>query len=230
MISQQELIAALRALLVPAAEGKPEVYERNYSLSAGVVHREKFPNATGLAVTSASSDVTLTVNGQTLTLSDGEAYDLPFDRIEISTAIDSTVQIKIGINGAPLNYNQNKANLTGSVLVSAISAAVAIDDSTPLKVHEQGGDNFVGIADPSVGIATSAQIVPARATKREVVLVNPASNPATAIFRIGGVGTVGAAQGIPLPAGASTTIATKAAIWAYNPDSSARSLTAVEIY
>lgn len=81
-------------------------------------------------------------------------------------------------------------------------------------------------ADVSVPATTAQQVVAANTSRKAVMVGNLGSNAAA--VRIGDA-SVGAARGVELLAGATLTLQTTAAVWAYNGHTSAQSLQILEV-
>lgn len=78
----------------------------------------------------------------------------------------------------------------------------------------------------SVPAVSSAAVLAANANRLSAIIANPATN--TDPIRVGGAG-VAAASGIELQPGDSITLATTAAIYAYNGKASAQNVEALEV-
>lgn len=87
-------------------------------------------------------------------------------------------------------------------------------------------NTIVTVPDDSVASTTTEMILPTNTDRRKAILSNPFGNPRE--FRIGDSST-GAARGIELQPGATISLETTDAIYAYNPDAFAMSITIVEI-
>lgn len=76
------------------------------------------------------------------------------------------------------------------------------------------GNTFAGAADVALAAAAATLIIASDADRLGVLIKNPSSNAAS--VRIGGLASVGAAQGIELEPGESIPIATTDAIYGYS--------------
>ena len=110
-----------------------------------------------------------------------------------------------------------------NTIVLIVSFAEIKDARLTLATAIQVGGNpvFDSLADDSVALGATEVIFAADADRREAIITNLATNTAT--FRIGDAGT-GAANGIPLPPGATLVLNTTAEIRAHNPAGVAESL------
>lgn len=80
-------------------------------------------------------------------------------------------------------------------------------------VQLQSANGFAGTADKSILLATATIILAANSDRNEAIITADSGN--AALTRIGG-STVGAANGIPLVAGATIFLNTTAAIYGYS--------------
>ena len=76
------------------------------------------------------------------------------------------------------------------------------------------GNTFEGVADVPLAAAAATLIIAADATRLGVIIKNPSSN--TASVRVGGLASVGVAQGTELDPGESIPVATTAAVYGYS--------------
>jgi len=78
------------------------------------------------------------------------------------------------------------------------------------------GSDFQGVADVTLGAAGATTIISADSTRRSAFITNLSGNAAT--IRVGGVGSVGAAQGTPVAPGETLTLSDCTdGVAAYNP-------------
>lgn len=79
-------------------------------------------------------------------------------------------------------------------------------------------DTFDGVADVTATASSTTLLAAADASRRELIVSNPSGSAGT--VRLGGNGTTGAAQGVPLASGASVVLNTSDAVYAHNPNGS----------
>ena len=105
---------------------------------------------------------------------------------------------------------------SAQVIVTGISAPVKLDGATTIDSK----------TDVSVSATTTAVVSAAVANRRTVLLSNPVTNLRE--FRIGDSGA-GAANGVILNPGDTFSFDTVAAVYAYNPNGAAQSISVCDM-
>jgi len=180
---------------------------RSYSLTLAVNAPQSI-DAQGnfFRIVSASASATVSVQmdtGPYTPMEAGNAIKLErgeFGRLTLKSAVAQTVVIVAGFGTM---YDDQQA-----VTVNA-NATVA-----PGNTLDNGGD---------VSLAATATTSVRAADANQLAVIIKADIANTATIRVGTT-AVGAAQGYPLEPGESVTIATTAAIAAYNPDAAAQNV------
>lgn len=117
---------------------------------------------------------------------------IPYIRLVNTGAADITVTVALGVG----IFNDNRLTVVGTITTAPVKS-----------------NTFVGVADVTLN-ANPKQIMPATATQRSLIITaNPANNAGG--IRIGGNGSVGAAQGMLLQPGQSIVLDTAAAVFGW---------------
>ena len=155
---------------------------------------------------------------------------------DVYVSVDNAPFIK-RIKGQGLSYDVGvfkrlriKSLVAQSVTIAAGQGRI-IDKGTAVSVSTQAnvkpGNTYSPGADVTVLAGSSAQLVAANANRLSVTITNKLSNSNT--FRIGTPTTVGATVGDVLEPGESITIATTAALSAFNEGATDEALSVSEV-
>lgn len=180
---------------------------RAYSLTLAVNAQQSIDvSGNFFRIVSASAGVKLSVQmgtGPYTPMDAGNAIKLErteFTRLTVKSSVAQTVVIVAGYG--TMYDDQQSVSVTSSATI------------TPGNTLDNGGDvSLVALATTAVRAADAKQLA--------VIIKADIANTAT--IRVGTT-AVGAAKGYPLEPGESVTIATTAAIAAYNPDAAAQNV------
>ena len=156
--------------------------------------------------------------------------------------IDAISDVWVGVDGGPLAKRSQgigeevyggfeKISVLSDTDQSVVIAVTngRIDDgrlSITAPVKQDVGDTLTTFADVALAAGATTQIVAANPARREVMISNLASNSQT--IRVGNAST-SASQGLELAPGAAIILSTTAAVYGYNPGSSAQSVAVMEV-
>ena len=128
-----------------------------------------------------------------------------YSRFELYSATGQTVLVRGGFGSVTDGRSTATVNVTANV--------------SPGNTLKNGGD-------VACGATATTQLLAADTDRLYAIIKNPSTNSVT--VRIG-TNTVGAANGIPLEPGETLPLATTAAVYAYNPDAGAVTISAASV-
>lgn len=164
-------------------------------------------NARFLRVLSApSAAVFLTIGGSELQRAQGQSINDPegLGRIRVRSTVAQTVRINV----SQVRQDDNAQELTANVTATVAAA-----------------DTLTSTPDVSVLGTTTAQVIAGRADRLSVTIKNLNGN--ASLIRVGD-SLVGAARGHELMPGESITLNNTAAVYVYNSDAGAQSVSILE--
>lgn len=158
---------------------------------------------------SATSSLQISVNdGEYITITQGQGIETqqPFRKLQIKSAAAQSVKWVTGFG----RFRDNAQNVN-------VTTSATIDPA----------NTYTPAADVTVLAGSSANLIGSNAGRRALTITNPTSNSNT--FRLGVPLNVGANKGDILEPGDTITMATTAAIDAYNTGATDESLTVNEL-
>jgi hypothetical protein len=155
-----------------------------------------------LLVREAAGDIFIQIEGGTeLRRQQGETIDIggKFKRVFVRSTSAQTVRIV----SSELEQKDSRANVTGTVDVDLSDVS----------------NGVTSVPDVSCAATSTTQVVTANANNIRAMVTNPEGSGVE--MRVGVHVGVGAANGTPLPEGATISISTQLGVWVYNPKASA---------
>jgi hypothetical protein len=120
--------------------------------------------------------------------------------------------------------NNSGANITATVVIGDVGEDFTKSPPTSLTVAVSGAIDT--LADVALAAASTTLIAAANLSRKEIIISSLITN--AQILRIGDVGA-GAANGIPLPPGATITIDCTAAVYGFNPGAAVETVAVMEV-
>lgn len=160
----------------------------------------------------STANLSVSINdGDKIRFNEGDKYRMSeeesFSGFTLYNDTGSAVTVVVGLGRGDI---ETSGSVTISGTVTTDSALMTLDSK----------------ADVEITATTTVQVIAANSSRKKVRITNPISN--TAEFRIGDSGA-GASNGDILPPGGTWEETTGSAVYAYNPEAGAESLTLVEL-